>query len=78
MASGRNNPFEREALARAAHDVLEFPLLLTAFQVDALERASARLGLTPGQLARRAIAEFLPGTCRPSCGPGAAGEARLA
>jgi hypothetical protein len=51
-------------LARAAtghemEQIVEFPLLLTSRQVEALSRASHSRGITPGQLARRAIDEFL-------------------
>jgi len=42
-----------------SHDVLEFPLLLTTWQVEALTRASSHQGMTAGQLARVAIADFL-------------------
>jgi hypothetical protein len=40
---------------------MEVALLLTAGQVDALSRVSARRGLTAGQLVRQAITEFLLG-----------------
>jgi hypothetical protein len=50
------------ALAGTYHEmqeVVEFPLLLTARQAEALSRLSNDRGMTPGQLARRAIDEFL-------------------
>lgn len=63
MTSGTKSDLDRMPPGYATPDVMEFPLLLTTFQVDALERASVRRGLTPGQLVCRAIAEFLQGAC---------------
>jgi hypothetical protein len=57
-----------EPAARDGHDVVEVPLLLTAGQAAALSRASHRQGMTAGQLARRAITEFLA-RGEPDCPP---------
>ncbi len=53
---------EQPGTALCGQDVVEFPLLLTTSQAEALYRASQNRGVTAGQLARRAIAEFLSHT----------------
>jgi len=50
------------ALAQAGpaeQEIVEFPLLLTIGQAEALSHVSSDHGMTAGQLARRAIGEFL-------------------
>jgi hypothetical protein len=47
------------AAGQEAQEIVEFPLLLTVRQAEALSHASCDHGMTAGQLARRAINEFL-------------------
>ena len=50
---------ETKTTRRSAEDCVEFPLLLSAWQCAALERAATRQGLTIGQLLRQLIAALL-------------------
>lgn len=40
-------------------DVVELPLLLPRWQVDALEEAANRQGMTTAQMIRRVISDFI-------------------
>jgi hypothetical protein len=54
-------------------DVVEVPLLLSAGQMSALERAAHRHGLTAGEMVRRLLHDFIGGCAGPaqsaSCKP---------
>jgi hypothetical protein len=69
----------RLALAVTGHEmeqIVEFPLLLTTSQVEALSRASHNRGITAGQLARRAIDEFLSRRSASQLGRPSRGDSR--
>ena len=44
----------------ASDDVVELPLLLPEWQVDALEEAARARGMTVGQLVRKLFADLFP------------------
>jgi hypothetical protein len=48
-------------LSGAAPEFAELSLILPHWQIDALERAARRLGLTTAQLLRRVIGEYFDG-----------------
>lgn len=57
----------REETAGTEAEVVELAVLLPAGDLAALEEAACRRGLTPGQVLRRLVREFLgPGAERPS------------
>jgi hypothetical protein len=45
----------------AGEDVVEFPLLLPSWQVDALESVAHQQGLTAAEMLRRVLSDFLTG-----------------
>ncbi len=47
------------AASRPEGDVVELSLLVPAWQMEALETAARWRGLTPAQMARRVLAQFL-------------------
>ncbi|MBI1917293.1 MAG: hypothetical protein HYS12_21545 [Planctomycetes bacterium] len=49
----------REAVSFSTDDVVEVPLLVPAWQVEALEALAHAHGLTAGEMVRHLLSEFL-------------------
>jgi hypothetical protein len=55
---------EKGACSFSTGDVVEVPLLLPSWQVEALEAAAHAQGLTAGEMVRQLLSEFLSQSSR--------------
>jgi hypothetical protein len=55
---------DRKAVSFSTDEVVEVPLLLPGWQVDALEALAHAQGLTAGEMVRQLLSEFLTQSSR--------------